>query len=184
MLSLFDGHVCVKCGAWKPVGEYYRYEIDRNGLTAVCKACKRAGVNLRGRVCPPLADDADDATRRAHVARLQMTRRDARRATPKHPHRWGLSAEEKRAYNNARQVQHGNTRRARKAGAGGSFTAAEWKALCVRYGNECLCCKLIKPLVADHVIPLSRSGSNSIANIQPLCRSCNARKGVKTTDYR
>lgn len=75
-------------------------------------------------------------------------------------------------------------RRARKEQVGGNFTHAEFLDLCERYGNICLCCKQRKPLCADHVIPLSKGGSNSIENIQPLCRSCNCRKHKKDTDYR
>lgn len=75
-------------------------------------------------------------------------------------------------------------RRARKNEVGGNFTKDEFRALCERYGNICLCCKQHNPLCADHVIPLSKGGSNSIENIQPLCHTCNSKKHKKTVDYR
>jgi len=75
-------------------------------------------------------------------------------------------------------------RRAREVGAIGSFTAAEWKALCRKYKHRCLCCGKRRKLTADHVLPLVKGGSNFISNIQPLCGPCNSRKGTKHTDYR
>jgi 5-methylcytosine-specific restriction endonuclease McrA len=77
------------------------------------------------------------------------------------------------------------TRRARVAGAVGSYTAAEWQALCAAYDYRCLCCGAANvPLTRDHVIPLTKGGRNDIANIQPLCRSCNSAKHDKIIDYR
>jgi len=78
-------------------------------------------------------------------------------------------------------------KRANRAKASGSHTAMEWMNLKESYGNKCLKCgtpELERPLTQDHVIPLSKGGSNDISNIQPLCRKCNGQKGVKTTDYR
>jgi len=76
-------------------------------------------------------------------------------------------------------------RRTRKTEAGGSYTAAEWKALVNHFGNKCLCCgRTDVKLTADHVIPISKGGSSFIENMQPLCRSCNSRKKDKTIDYR
>lgn len=74
--------------------------------------------------------------------------------------------------------------RARKAGAEGSFSKAEFLDLCEKYGNVCLCCRSSDPLEPDHVVPLSKGGTNWIDNIQPLCRSCNARKKDREVDYR
>lgn len=68
---------------------------------------------------------------------------------------------------------------------GGSYTIAEWAALLVLYGNKCLCCgRDDARLYADHVIPVVKGGSSNIDNIQPLCASCNSRKGSKIIDYR
>ena len=76
--------------------------------------------------------------------------------------------------------------RARKRGAVGVHTIEEWENLKKRFDYMCLCCKRYEPeikLEEDHAVPLSRGGSNSISNIQPLCRSCNARKHDKIIDY-
>lgn len=74
--------------------------------------------------------------------------------------------------------------RAKRYGAEGSFTEEEWLALCESYGWVCLCCLKATELHRDHVIPLSKGGSNMIDNIQPLCGPCNSRKGTKSTDFR
>ena len=66
--------------------------------------------------------------------------------------------------------------RARKLAAEGSFTAADWLFLVERHDGRCAYCGAAGPLEADHRIPLSRGGSNAIANILPACRVCNARK--------
>ncbi len=76
-------------------------------------------------------------------------------------------------------------RRAAKHASRGSFTAEEFRELCVQYGNKCLSCGALGvALEADHVVPLTRGGSDDIGNIQPLCGACNRRKFVSIVDYR
>jgi 5-methylcytosine-specific restriction endonuclease McrA len=78
-------------------------------------------------------------------------------------------------------------RRARKKAAEGTFTEAEWEALKRKYHYKCLCCGKGEPeirLEPDHVVPLSKGGSNWISNIQPLCKRCNDRKKTQEIDYR
>lgn len=75
-------------------------------------------------------------------------------------------------------------RRTKITKAGGSFTPAEFKALCNKYGNKCLCCGKKTKLEADHVIPVELGGSSNIENIQPLCKPCNSKKHTRSTDFR
>lgn len=67
----------------------------------------------------------------------------------------------------------------------GTHTDREWITLCVRNNFKCLCCgRDDVNLTKDHIIPMSDGGSDSIDNIQPLCASCNTKKGRDWTDYR
>lgn len=68
--------------------------------------------------------------------------------------------------------------------AAGTLTATEWRSVLDRHGHLCLCCGSDDPATIDHVVPLSRGGSNTIDNVQPLCNGCNMRKATKTIDYR
>jgi len=75
--------------------------------------------------------------------------------------------------------------------SGSSHTFGEWKLLKKQYGYICPCCGLqepfnnqrIKGLTEDHIIPLSKGGSDYIENIQPLCQSCNSKKHTKIIKY-
>ena len=83
------------------------------------------------------------------------------------------------------KANNGRKRRAAKHASPGNFTAKEFEELCERYGNRCLCCGAEGGLLeADHVVPLTRGGSDDIGNIQPLCGVCNRSKFAKTVDYR
>jgi 5-methylcytosine-specific restriction endonuclease McrA len=76
-------------------------------------------------------------------------------------------------------------RRAAKTASGGHFTVEEFDALCSVYGYACLGCGATdRVLEADHVVPLTKGGSDEISNIQPLCGECNRRKFTAVIDFR
>ena len=102
---------------------------------------------------------------------------------PKHEHeRWdgGVSQTEAhrrwKAKNPERMVFLKTQRYAREQGAIGSHTFEQWIELKCKFQNRCAKCFKKKPLTKDHIVPLSKGGSNFIKNIQPLCRNCNSRK--------
>jgi 5-methylcytosine-specific restriction endonuclease McrA len=73
------------------------------------------------------------------------------------------------------------TRRARKAQSPvNDFTAAQWETMKAHYAHRCVYCGT-KPhrLTQDHLTPLSKGGSHTMANIVPACQSCNSRKHTR-----
>ncbi len=86
--------------------------------------------------------------------------------------------------------QYGRQRRARKAGAKGSHTYKEWEAKLEEFHHLCAYCSgqlnalSSKDITEDHIIPLTRGGSDYIENIVPACRSCNSKKhGMTGEEY-
>jgi 5-methylcytosine-specific restriction endonuclease McrA len=76
---------------------------------------------------------------------------------------------------------HKHTRRARKAGAEGRFTAEDVKRIRCAQKDKCAVCRIgLKGRGhRDHIISLAAGGSNWPTNIQLLCGSCNHCKGAK-----
>ena len=69
-------------------------------------------------------------------------------------------------------------RRARKVAAGGTYSAQDVQKQHQYQKGRCYYCgqKLGKPYHVDHVIPLSRGGSNAPENIVLACSHCNLSK--------
>lgn len=81
---------------------------------------------------------------------------------------------------NPKRMAHLKARRyAREKGADGLHTYDEWVSLCKLHNNKCVICGNKDKLTKDHIIPLSKGGSDYIQNIQPMCRSCNSKKNNK-----
>jgi 5-methylcytosine-specific restriction endonuclease McrA len=57
------------------------------------------------------------------------------------------------------------------------LTDAQWAALTEAWGGACAYCGACDPgLQKDCMLPISRGGRYTIANVVPACRSCNASK--------
>ncbi|MDE6535874.1 MAG: DUF4373 domain-containing protein [Muribaculaceae bacterium] len=68
----------------------------------------------------------------------------------------------------------------------GTHSKEEWEELKDFFGH-CVICGASSDeakLVKDHIVPIYQGGSDGIDNLQPLCQSCNSRKGPDSTDYR
>ena len=88
-----------------------------------------------------------------------------------------------RKNNPEKRLETKRNRRAAKLSTG-TVTRAEWEAVKAAAGHRCVGCGAEKRLSMDHIVPLVLGGPHTLANIQPLCHSCNSRKNVKVVDHR
>lgn len=77
-------------------------------------------------------------------------------------------------------------RMARKKNAEGLHTFEEWQEIKKEFNYICPACgkdeSEIK-LTEDHIVPLSKNGTDYINNIQPLCKICNSIKHTQIIFY-
>lgn len=67
----------------------------------------------------------------------------------------------------------------------GRHTREEWQALKVHYRNCCSVCGQWPKygLTKDHIVPISKGGSDSISNIRPACDLCNSTRRNRDDGY-
>jgi len=198
------GKVCSRCGQWKALA-FYRKKV--RFVHSQCKDCQKAvyaaSPKKDKREQYRIYNEANTEQRKAYrEANRERYVAHAKRYWQEHPEKlreakrkWANNNRAKasdahrrwRHNNPAKAFENGYRRRMRLRRAPGRFLLDEWNALKCAYEYTCLACKRREPeikLVPDHVIPIARGGHNDGDNIQPLCETCNQRKGVKTTDYR
>jgi hypothetical protein len=93
------------------------------------------------------------------------------------------AASSKWSKKNPAAVKANNHRyRARLTDAGGNYTKQDVIDCLVMQGYRCFYClaSLIDVFHVDHMMPLSRGGSNGADNIVCACEWCNCSKGAKT----
>lgn len=180
------GKRCPGCEQIKCHGTFKSYRGKESGLQTYCRACGQARNRSERK------REYHKIWRRDNTEYLRKYEREARseyKRTYREQNADKLR-EQARAYDRSHSEERAHNekiRRTRKMQAEGSFTLVEWNRLCNYYDYTCLRCGRQEPdikLTVDHVIPLSKGGSNDISNIQPLCHSCNSGKHTKNIDYR
>lgn len=162
---------CNVCEQWRPLSEFSSHSYHWDKLSHICKSCKRVQGRTYAR------KPRNRRVRQGNNKRWYLEHKEQARAKSKE---WRQRNPDK-----SREIWY--RYKARKLNAEGSFTADQWRAIVNHYcpDGRCLCCGEHKKLTQDHVVPLSRGGSNSIDNIQPICQPCNSSKcNLRTTDYR
>jgi 5-methylcytosine-specific restriction endonuclease McrA len=203
---------CPKCNETKAVTEFSRDRQCLGGLACWCRMCisarqkayRTANADLiRAKKAMYYRANAETLigkamenyeANREHVLAMKVVYHAANRERilPQKAAYRAANTDNSRAWRRAYRARHSDrmkaakyARRIRQTSVDGTITANEWTELVNAFGRKCLCCGATdKKLTMDHVIPLARGGVHSIANVQPLCLSCNSRKNVREVDYR
>lgn len=148
-----DKH-CSECNALKRADPENK-ERQREAYREWCKANPERAKELQAK----------------HKGKYKDTDKEARRARFR---KWAKSNPEK-------VKEFRRNRRAQEKLADGKHTAADVASIYERQNGRCACCnkKVGADYHVDHIIALSRGGSNWPSNLQVLCPTCNGRKGAK-----
>ncbi len=122
-----------------------------------------------------------DKIRKANLGKIpsEQTRLKQRQSMIKHFKSLNPDYQPPKNLEGIHDRKHEKVRRDRIRKNGGTHTKAQWESLKDAYNYRCPMCSRIEPeisLTKDHIISLRNGGSDDIANIQPLCRSCNSKK--------
>lgn len=125
----------------------------------------------------------------ARMREVMHARNAAKRARPKfekmnrHDYLERCKASHRRWYQKNKETAFALVakRRAQRVNAGGSYTADDVYELLAKQRVKCNLCgtSIGKQFHRDHIIPLSKGGTNYISNIQLLCPTCNLKKHDK-----
>ena len=178
---------CTKCGKMKNVGDFYKYQ----------NRCKKCTIEYtKEKTNKELKKEYDQARRILKADELKEQKRiyfqkNKERLTLNNKSYVQQHLENMREYcrkwkrNNKEKVnENTRNRRARIRGNGGKLSVSDWMSVLDKYGKACLKCGSTERIEVDHVIPIALGGRNEKENVQPLCRTCNARKNDKIEDYR
>ena len=148
---------CWRCGKTMPYSSFFNSRTEPDGKTSLCKHCHTAYQRER---------------RHKYEKSREACNRQSRKWCRENPDKRRATIER---------------RRARMKGANGSFTSRDIKHLRRSQKNTCVYCGLnpnchglLFSYHLDHIVPLSRGGSNNPENLQLLCSHCNQSKLDKT----
>jgi len=200
-----DSKRCTRCKLVLPLNQFSKHAGHKDGYATRCKTC-RSAIRRKPRSikqieqekllsdglqrctqCDKIKSLGDFYTRSRNIYRAaerckvctgankRIYRAKNRELVNKRSRNWCKRNPEKRRATIER-------RRARKQQAQGSFSGDDIIALQIAQEGLCIYCKtsIKEGYHADHIMPLSRGGSNYPSNIQLLCSHCNISKQNKT----
>lgn len=200
---------CKSCGGCFPRTNQYWHKDkkSRDGLSYTCKKCACNKVAKWQQEHPERKRANQFRYRNLHAEELRVREQAKRRANPEHAYEvrraWAVANPEKvreasRQYaakkpdhvtvwasknpHKAKSIK--NRYRTNKKYVEGRHTSLELEALFDEQCGRCAYCgiRIDQGYQIEHLVPLSRGGTDFISNIRLTCSSCNQSKGGKMFD--
>lgn len=92
--------------------------------------------------------------------------------------RWAYEEHLKRIRRKVSQYNH----EAYKRGSEATLEAEDYVLWSLAWRGRCAYCGGLRPGLMEHMVPLSRGGGNTLANVVPACVGCNNRKKNQTVE--
>lgn len=190
--------VCRVCNQLKISDELVKSKKARDGVDTICKKCMRERAAIRKSTPEGRAKyrEIKRNSYQKHKNRYRVIRhenrpkireyeRKRRREHPEKVRQIQRNWERKNSEHFSKIKRVANAqRRARQRGAEGKYTYKDELAIYDKQKGQCYWCgkQLNGKYHVDHVIPLSRNGSNNPDNLVVACPSCNMQKHDKTPE--
>lgn len=176
---------CARCKSVKPLDSFYRDSGRKDGRYPRCKACCSAHQSEQRKAYYQANKETINAACRAYYAANKEARTEA--ATQfhrEHPEVNRAATKKWRANNPDKVADFSRTRRARILGSVGTHTTEDiLQMVRDQHGLCAYCeCQLEGGYEVDHMVPLSRGGSDSWENLAIACPPCNRSKNAKTVE--
>ncbi len=175
---------CTECYTTKASSEFHRNRRALNGLASRCKACQSIRDRKAHNRNKPKANKRARQWRRANSEIVARYNREYYASRQEY-----MTARARAWYRENREQAFANaaTYRARRRNAEGAFTDEDVRDIYESQNGLCVYhilnpnCKgnLAHSFHRDHIIPISRDGTNWPDNIQLLCGHCNDSKRQK-----
>lgn len=182
--------ICSTCKKEKPLIEFYKHKNRKDGYRGQCKNCfKTYPEKERQRSKKWYENNREYAllmSKEYFKKHPEVNHKASKKYRDSHIEEKKIQVKKWRQNNHGKVLESTRKRRNIKRGTTGSHTFGEWELLKIQYGFTCPCCNKSEPnikLTEDHIVPLSKGGSDYIENIQPLCGHCNFVKHTKIFFY-
>lgn len=185
-----EGVICPTCGIRKPLSEYYKNRARPSGYATHCKVCASQRAKEDRRKNPVVHSERAKRYYEAHKSEIlekqkadvEGRRRRYRNHYIKHSERHNSRMQQHYRENKPLYKARAQVRRSIEKNAPGAHSKADIRKLYNEYHGRCAYCgiTLHDDYHVDHILPLSRGGSNWPDNLCVACPDCNLSKRDKT----